>query len=134
VAGVLANHGCPLVQDSLVSRIDAAARNCFFATGSSRLLAASFPALDELVKILKEYPNARLFIEGHTDSQGNADANKILSKNRALAVLDYLAQKGIAKDRLRSEGFGPARPIADNSSPQGRAMNRRVAMKLLISP
>jgi outer membrane protein OmpA-like peptidoglycan-associated protein len=71
-------------------------------------------------------PAASFVVEGHTDSQGKAAANQLLSVNRANSVRDYLVQHGIAADRITSEGHGPDHSIADNKSAEGRADNRRV--------
>jgi outer membrane protein OmpA-like peptidoglycan-associated protein len=70
--------------------------------------------------------NAKLLVEGHTDNQGAHAHNASLAKARAEAVSSYLVKKGVAKDRVRSEGIGESRPIASNSSTEGRATNRRV--------
>ncbi|NUO51048.1 MAG: OmpA family protein [Polyangiaceae bacterium] len=97
-----------------------------FEFGSARLSAASFPILDEVVKLLQANPEITLMsIEGHTDNVGSDETNLRLSKDRAKSCLDYLVQKGVKKERLTSEGFGEAKPIESNDTPQGRAKNRR---------
>ena len=69
-------------------------------------------------------------IEGHTDSTGGEDFNIVLSEKRAQAVKEYLVMRGISADRITTVGAGPSRPIADNSTKEGRAMNRRVEIVL----
>ena len=70
-------------------------------------------------------------VQGHTDITGSAAINRTLSKGRAESVRKYLVGKGIAKGRLSSKGFGPDVPIADNATPEGREMNRRVEFKII---
>ncbi len=102
-----------------------------FATGKSTILSSSFKVLDQAVAVLKEFPSLRLRIEGHTDNVGKPEANQVLSEARAKAVLDYLVKKGIASERLQSQGFGQTRPIADNATSAGRAENRRTEFSVL---
>lgn len=97
-----------------------------FDSGSSNIKATTRGQLDNLVKIMKAYPRLKIRLEGYTDSSGDAAKNLTLSKQRATSVLRYLTTKGIAANRLTSNGFGIAKPIADNSKRDGRAKNRRV--------
>ena len=71
-------------------------------------------------------PSIKISIEGHTDNVGTAAANQTLSQNRAKAVMDAIIAKGIDKARLSSKGWGQNKPVADNSTEEGRAWNRRV--------
>lgn len=128
--GPASNHGCPEIKEEVKQRIDVAAHNIFFATGSATLLAKSHTSLDEVAHLMKEDPNLRLDIEGHTDNTGKPASNQLLSEKRAKSVYDYLNKKGVAADRLRSAGFGQDQPIADNKTVKGRNANRRVALKL----
>jgi outer membrane protein OmpA-like peptidoglycan-associated protein len=84
------------------------------------------PTLDEIAAVLSENPETTLQVVGHTDSIGSEAYNQRLSEARARAVADYLARRGIAADRLVVGGVGEARPIAPNTSEEGRAQNRRV--------
>ncbi|GAB5525206.1 MAG: hypothetical protein Roseis2KO_30780 [Roseivirga sp.] len=102
-----------------------------FNSGSADLTEGSYGALDMLARLLRENGSFKLSISGYTDSSGNADRNLQLSKDRAKAVKDYLVSQGIGEDRLTSEGYGIANPIADNSTPKGRAKNRRVEIKVV---
>lgn len=130
LAGPASNQGCPEIREEVKKRIDVAAKNVFFATGSAKLLAKSNKSLNEVAKILEEDANLKLDIEGHTDNTGNAEKNQTLSEQRAKSVLDYLISKGVDPTRLVSAGFGQEQPIADNKTAAGRAQNRRVDLKL----
>ena len=100
--------------------------NVTFAKYKTELTDSSKIPLDDLVKILNAFPNIQIKINGYTDSRGDASENKELSRGRAASVKLYLASKGITRERLESEGFGQANPIADNDSEAGRAKNRRI--------
>ncbi len=82
--------------------------------------------LDEAVRILKEHPDIRISVEGHTDAVGTDAYNQRLSERRAQAVAAYLAAGGIARSRMGVEGFGESKPVASNETEDGRAQNRRV--------
>lgn len=98
----------------------------YFAWDQARLDDRSFAVLDEVVQALKDHPNFRVQIEGHTSSDGGDDHNQTLSEKRATAVLDYLVSHGIAKDRLVSKGFASSVPNDTNTTAAGRENNRRV--------
>jgi outer membrane protein OmpA-like peptidoglycan-associated protein len=100
-----------------------------FASGKSQLLPASRRRLGEVAKALKEDKRS-LLIVGHTDASGSDELNRKLSEDRAKAVRTYLVSQGIETDRIRAEGMGETQPIADNTSPEGRANNRRVEIVL----
>ena len=97
-----------------------------FAFGKADLTAQAGPRLDKLAKFLTEFPERKLLIEGYTDSVGSARFNQTLSERRAAAVQQALIQRGVAADRIVARGYGKDFPVADNSSDEGRAMNRRV--------
>ena len=83
--------------------------------------------LTKVMRALREFPNHKYLIAGHTDSQGNDAYNLNLSENRALAVKSYLeANMGLPADQFESIGYGESRPIASNDSPDGRRLNRRI--------
>jgi outer membrane protein OmpA-like peptidoglycan-associated protein len=104
-----------------------------FTSGSSTLLPGAQLKLNDVADALtKQDPESRMVVEGHTDSQGTAASNQDLSQRRAQSVRDYLVSRGIAGDRVTSQGFGPSRPIADNASAEGRANNRRV--EIVVTP
>jgi OmpA-OmpF porin, OOP family len=128
-AGPASNKGCPVAEE-VKAKIDYVAKNVLFATGSSKLIGNSTKNLNEVVKILNEYADVNLTIEGHTDNTGDAEKNQTLSQNRADAVKAYLISKGINESRLTASGYGQDQPIADNETKEGRQQNRRVELKL----
>jgi len=128
--GPASNFGCPVIDEKIVERVNKAAQNVFFATGSSKLLAKSFPKLNDVVSILKENPTYKVAIDGHTDDVGKDEMNMTLSDKRAASVKAYLASKGVDEGRLTSTGYGETKPVADNKTAAGRAKNRRVEMTL----
>ncbi len=105
--------------------------NVFFDYNKSTLRNESFPELNRLVKFLTENPQVNIEISGHTDNQGGEEYNIKLSKDRAGSVFEYLSGKGINKSRLVYQGYGKNKPIADNSTEEGRQLNRRVEVKIL---
>lgn len=100
----------------------------FFDTDSSTISPESYPDLDLAVSLLRRNELVRGTIEGHTDSVGAEAYNLKLSQRRAAAVRQYLVDHGISASRLESVGYGESRPEADNSTPEGRAQNRRVVL------
>jgi OmpA-OmpF porin, OOP family len=102
-----------------------------YETGKAVLKPESFPVLDELVAYLQRKDDERIEIGGHTDNVGKPAANMVLSMNRAKSVMEYLISKGIATERLVAKGYGMTKPIEDNSSAEGRALNRRTEVTIL---
>jgi outer membrane protein OmpA-like peptidoglycan-associated protein len=102
-----------------------------FDTGSARLRPQSQAQLDNIAVVLKSCPAVHLDIAGYTDNIGPAEANLRLSQNRARAVVAQLAAKGVSPERLAAEGYGEEDAIADNSTEQGRAQNRRAALRVV---
>jgi len=105
--------------------------NIYFETDSFRILQQSESELQNVVAFLKNNTKLKIEIQGHTDSSGNAENNKLLSENRAKSVVDYLVKNGIAKNRLTFKGYGDKVPIASNETPEGRMLNRRTTIKIL---
>ncbi len=99
-----------------------------FDLNSSKIRPESIPVLEDILMILKSETGWKLTIEGHTDSTGTQDHNKTLSLQRAESVMKYLTGKGISQERLKIEGHGSSRPVADNSTEAGRSQNRRVEL------
>lgn len=98
-----------------------------FASAKSELLPTAQLKLNTVADaLMKQDPDSKMVVEGHTDSQGGEAYNQDLSQRRAQTVRDYLVGRGVAADRVTAQGFGPSRSIADNKSPEGRANNRRV--------
>jgi outer membrane protein OmpA-like peptidoglycan-associated protein len=104
-----------------------------FVSGKSDLLAPAQAKLSEVANVLtKQDPDSKIVVQGYTDSQGGEAFNLELSRHRAESVRSYLVSHGIAADRVVAEGYGPAKPVADNASPEGRADNRRV--EIVVQP
>lgn len=102
-------------------------KNIFFDTNKFDLLPSSITELATLVELLKDNPGVAIEIQGYTDDVGNDDKNLELSKNRAKSVYDYLISRGIKAERLDYKGYGKAKPIASNSTDEGRKKNRRTS-------
>jgi len=105
--------------------------NILFNTGKATLRPESFTELNKLADLLLKNSKIRIEISGHTDNVGSASVNKRLSKERALTVKNYLVSRGVEQDRIEYQGYGYERPIAPNDTPEGRAKNRRVEMKIV---
>jgi outer membrane protein OmpA-like peptidoglycan-associated protein len=104
-----------------------------FASNHAELLPTAQVKLNDVAMALtKQDAESKIVVEGHTDSQGQPEYNQDLSQRRAQSVRDYLVSRGIAPDRVTAQGFGLTRPIADNTSPEGRANNRRV--EIVVQP
>ena len=101
-----------------------------FDTSSYAIKPSFAPVLDQLAQTLQQNPEVVAAVVGHTDSTGSAAYNQTLSVNRAQSVTGYLAQHGVAPQRLSATGMGPNQPIADNNTEAGRAANRRVEIYL----
>ncbi|HRY98614.1 MAG TPA: OmpA family protein [Bacteroidales bacterium] len=107
-----------------------AAKNIQFETSSDVIRQESYKDLDNIVSIMKNFPNTKFDIHGHTDNTGDDAMNLDLSKRRSASVKKYFMDKGIDGSRLFPEGYGETKPIATNDTPEGRAQNRRVEIKL----
>ncbi|MDT3695342.1 MAG: OmpA family protein [Ignavibacterium sp.] len=100
-----------------------------FETGKSTIKQESQNIIDELFSMLNENATLKIVVEGHTDNVGNSSSNKTLSEQRALSVKDALVNKGISAERIEAVGYGQDKPIADNTTEEGRTKNRRVEIK-----
>ncbi len=104
-----------------------------FASAKYDLLPQAQTKLSQVADVLtKQDKDSKILVQGYTDSQGSESFNMALSQHRAEAVRTYLVSHGIASDRVTAQGFGPANPVADNASPEGRADNRRV--EIVVQP
>ncbi len=124
----------PLRRDIPMDRITVGSsvilHNIFFGTDSYKLLPASMAELNKIYEFLRLNPAIEVEIGGHTDNTGTAEHNQELSDRRAGAVVEYLLEKGIAREKLKTSGYGDRVPVADNSSEEGRALNRRTELKI----
>ena len=136
-------HGCPppkpsetppppppsveIVRDELTL-----AQQVQFETGTAVLRSESDPLLTDVVRLLAEHPDIEsVEVQGHTDETGTVEFNRRLSEERARSVVAWLVAHGVAEERLVAKGYGKAQPIADNSTEEGRAKNRRVVFRIL---
>jgi outer membrane protein OmpA-like peptidoglycan-associated protein len=104
--------------------------NITFASGSADLNASFFSVLGSVALVLKEYDKTTIDVAGYTDSTGSAQKNQALSEQRAQTVAEFLHSKGIPEQRIASAGYGATRPVASNSTAEGRQQNRRVELTL----
>jgi outer membrane protein OmpA-like peptidoglycan-associated protein len=104
----------------------------YFDFEQATIRPESFPLLNALAKTMQDHPRIRkVRVDGHTDAIGEDAFNMDLSRRRAEAVVAYMVGRGVAPERLTSEGFGESQPIADNRTEEGRAKNRRVELTIL---
>ena len=129
--GTVANNGCPEVTAEVQKQLNDYAKTILFDTAKASIKAESEQVLNDIVKILKEYPSAKFTIEGHTDSDGSQSFNQKLSDARANSVKNYLTENGIDEFRLSAIGYGEDRPIDTNKTRKGKANNRRVEINLV---
>jgi OmpA-OmpF porin, OOP family len=132
VPGPASNKGCPEVTEKVLQDLKVQARSVFFNSGKSTFKsgdASTIASLDAIKEILKNYPNAKFSIEGHTDSDGSDKLNQKLSEDRANAVRNVLIEKGVNADNLTAVGFGESKPEASNKTAAGKAQNRRTEVR-----
>jgi len=103
-----------------------------FQTGSTELTPESARTITEIAQILADNPSARIEVGGHTDSDGEPEANELLSQTRADAVVAALVGAGVETERLAAVGYGDSIPIASNETGEGKARNRRIEFLLLV--
>jgi outer membrane protein OmpA-like peptidoglycan-associated protein len=101
-----------------------------FQAGKATLMPSSIPVLDELAGDLAACPDTYVHVQGHTDSDGDADSNLVLSVSRAETVVAELVKRGVSDSRLYAEGFGESDPIASNDTKDGKAKNRRITFEI----
>lgn len=105
--------------------------NLIFDQGKAKIDPTSYPQLDELVALMDDHKSMVIQLEGHTDNQGNSKANMKLSEERVEAVKRYLTSRGVSKGRIKTKAFGGTQPLANEMTPEARAMNRRVEVRIL---
>ncbi|NIK74737.1 outer membrane protein OmpA-like peptidoglycan-associated protein [Thermonema lapsum] len=126
------NNGCPKLEKEEEEILKTAFDNLEFEFGNATIKTSSYAALLELANLLRRKPKWRLLIEGHTDNVGSRANNIKLSERRAQAVKDFLVEQGVEPGRIVTKGWGPDRPIAPNTTPEGRQKNRRVEFTILF--
>ena len=122
--------GVERIDDGIVVTFDENS-GVFFETNKYNINTASNTLLTKLSNILKEYPDTNVLVIGHTDSSGAEAYNMTLSKNRAESVTNFFTSKGLASNRFTTNWFGEEQPVADNTTPEGRAKNRRVNLAII---
>ena len=131
VAGPASNKGCPEVTAADLDKISAEAKSIYFNTGKSTFRSEDVPVrIESISTLLKQYPNAKFSIEGHTDNVGSDAFNKKLSQDRAEVVKNALIQKGLKAENLSAVGYGESKPVASNKTAAGKAKNRRTEVVL----
>ena len=125
----------PIIQPTKIDTLNVGdqlvLKQIFFATNKSNLLPESSNALQALLKAMENNSNLMIEIIGYTDNIGSEEKNTLLSENRALSVANYLIENGISEQRIKKAGFCSSNPIGDNSTEAGRALNRRIEIKIL---
>ena len=125
-AGPASNKGCPEIPAETKKILNEATKYINFDFNKATLKASSYPKLQQMVQIMNDYPDYSLSIAGHTDSKGDDNYNLRLSYERAASARKYMLEKGIPADRIEARGYGETKPIADNKTAAGQALNRRV--------
>ncbi|MCA9582103.1 MAG: OmpA family protein [Myxococcales bacterium] len=126
--GPVENRGCPRVYKDVVVTKEAIriSQKIYFEFNKATLQARSYPILNTVAQVLKDYPKVTIDIQGHTDSRGSDKYNMKLSSERAASVRAYLLGQGIDPNRMTSTGYGETRPVEPNTTAAGREANRRV--------
>ncbi len=131
IANVRIAAGGKKLYDALSEKGRVATQGVLFDTGSDRIRPESTPTLKEIGAMLKDHPDLKLVIEGHTDDVGAAASNQSLSEKRAEAVRQHLVDNyGVDKGRLQAKGLGASKPATGNDTPEGRQQNRRVEIRV----
>ncbi|QKG56356.1 OmpA family protein [Hymenobacter sp. BRD128] len=125
-AGPASNKGCPEIPAEQKKILNEATKYINFDFNKATLKPSSYPRLNQMVQILNDYPDYSLSIAGHTDSKGDEAYNLRLSYERAASARKYMLEHGIPAERIESRGYGKTKPIADNKTAAGQALNRRV--------
>jgi outer membrane protein OmpA-like peptidoglycan-associated protein/opacity protein-like surface antigen len=123
--------GCPDEIPVAIQKFTGVIRGITFRRNSADIKASSFPFLKEAVKTFKEYPTLRIEVSGHTSNDGKRAFNVKLSVKRAESVKAFLTSAGVEENRISTVGYGPDKPIEDNSTKKGQEKNRRIEFRLL---
>ena len=132
-AGPASNKGCPEIKAETKKRLQEATKFINFEFNKAVLLPSSYPTLKDLAAIMAEYPDYTMSIAGHTDSKGADNYNLRLSYDRAASARTYMLSQSVPADRIESRGYGETKPIADNTTAKGQALNRRVEFDLYLT-
>ena len=132
IPGVVENNGCPEIKKEEQEVLNTAFSSLEFETGKSVIKQVSYASLDRLAELLLKKSDWKLQLSGHTDNVGKPESNMTLSKDRTLAVKNYLVKKGVPAERIKPEWYGQTRPIESNNTPEGRQTNRRVEIAIFF--
>jgi len=130
LVGDASTSGCPEVKREVRSILNKAMQGIQFENGKATIKTTSYAILDQVAKAFIENPSYVIEVQGHTDNVGNYQQNLTLSEKRAQAVREYLVKKGVEANKITAHGYGPDRPIASNSTKEGRSQNRRVEFNI----
>lgn len=128
--GTQENNGCPIVPSKFTEFIESDKNNILFTVSSSQLDSDAKFTLNSVKTLLDFYTKTSITIEGYASTDGSTAYNQKLSEERAMEIKNYLVSNNIAPERLSIIGYGESRPIANNSTPDGRAKNRRAQIKI----
>ena len=128
--GTPENNGCPIVPSKFTEFIESDKNNILFTVSSSQLDSDAKFTLNSVKTLLDFYTKTSITIEGYASTDGSTAYNQKLSEERAMEIKNYLVSNNIAPERLSIIGYGESRPIANNSTPDGRAKNRRAQIKI----
>ncbi|AUC86064.1 hypothetical protein CW731_12580 [Polaribacter sp. ALD11] len=132
--GTIENRGCPKQEagnnpSNINNQIALLATSIYFETNSDKIQNISYNTIDKIITLMKQVPNIKFLIEGHTDDRNSDRYNTYLSQRRANAVRKYMIKEGISNESLSAKGFGESRPKFSNDNAGGRQLNRRVEIK-----
>ena len=131
VAGLASNKGCPEVTAAVLESVKVEAKSIYFNSGKATFKSEDVPVkIESISSLLKQYPNAKFSIEGHTDSDGSDAFNQKLSQERADVVRNALIERGMKAANLTAVGYGESKPVASNKTAAGKAKNRRTEVVL----
>ena len=131
--GPVENKGCPEIEEEVAEILKTAFENLEFESAKDIIKDESLPSLSELAEVLVKKPEWKLQIAGHTDSDGPAQNNLVLSKKRAEAVKAFMVSKGVTAERMSVLYFGETQPVSDNTTKEGKQKNRRVEMTIIFN-
>jgi outer membrane protein OmpA-like peptidoglycan-associated protein len=126
IKNIRVNEGGKKLYDRIMEEGKFVTRGILFDVNKATINGESMGTINEIVKLMNEHPDLNFRIEGHTDSDGDESFNQKLSEDRAAAVKSMLVSIGIDASRLESKGWGESKPLSENSTPEGKANNRRV--------
>ncbi len=131
-AGPAWNRGCPEIKEEDQRILEDAMKEVQFDINKATLRPQSFKILDQIVELMKKYPEYYIVINGHTDNTGSEALNQKLSEERARTCYDYLREKGVSAQKMSYRGYGQTKPIYSNETEVGRALNRRVEFRMIV--